>query len=248
MLYLAAFTALLSRYDAAGGEDLVVGTPSANRTRQETEGLVGLFVNPLLLRADLSGDPTVRELLARTRQTVLGAFAHAEAPFERLIELLQTRRFQVNFLYANAFLQPVRLPDLEWLPQDPASGGAMYEWDASVIEDAGGVRLSIEYNADLFDAPTVDRVLAGYEVFLAAVVAPGGLEISVRRLPLAPVPGEPAATKLRARRGRLPQASAEWVGRFFEPSRRRCPAPRAYRRRVTDREPPRRGCANGSGG
>ncbi len=216
MLYLAAFTALLSRYDAGGGEDIVIGTPSANRSRAEIEGLVGLFVNPLLLRVDLSSDPTFRELLACTRLTVLGAFEHAEAPFERLIEELQTRRFQVNFLYASAFLQPVRLSDLELLPQDPASGGAMYEWDASVIEDAAGVRLSIEYNADLFEAATVDRALADYEAFLVAVAAPAGLETPVRRLPLAPV--QSSSTVLHAPRGRLPRSDAEWVERFFEPA------------------------------
>ncbi len=216
MLYLAAFTVLLARYDARGGEDILVGTPSANRGRAEIEGLVGLFVNPLLLRADLSGDPTFRELLGRVRQTVLGAFEHAEAPFERLIEELQSRRFQVNFLYASAFLQPVRLPDLELLPQDPASGGAMYEWDASVIEDRQGVRLSIEYNADRFDAATVDRVLADYEALLAGVAAPDGMETPVRRLPLASASDASAGTRLIATRARLPQASAGWVERFLE--------------------------------
>ena len=249
MLYLAAFTVLLSRYDANGAEDLVVGTPSANRHRAEVEGLVGLFVNPLLLRADLSGDRTFRELLARTRQTVLGAFAHAEAPFERLIEALQTRRFQINFAYANALLQPVRLSDLELLPQDPASGGATYEWDATVVEDAAGVRLSIEYNADLFDAATVDRVLADYEAILAAVAAPAGMETPIRRLPLAPAP---TADTLIASLGRLPSSDAEWVERFFEPAGDGCrsdrTAPRAGVRPSAHREPPRRGCADGSGG
>ncbi len=217
MLFLAAFTVLLSRYDARGGEDILVGTPSANRTRAELEGLVGLFVNPLLLRADLSGDPTFRELLGRVRGTVLAAFEHAEAPFERLIEALQTRRFQVNFLYASAFLKPTRLTDLEMLPQDPASGGAMYEWDASVIEDAGGVRLGIEYSADLFDAATVDRALADYEAILAGVAAPGGLETKVRRLPLASRPDAGTGTALLASRWRLTPASADWTARFLAP-------------------------------
>ncbi len=216
MLFLAAFTVLLSRYDARGGEDILVGTPSANRTRAELEGLVGLFVNPLLLRADLSGDPTFRELLGRVRGTVLAAFEHAEAPFERLIEALQTRRFQVNFLYASAFLKPARLPDLEMLPQDPASGGAMYEWDASVIEDAGGVRLGIEYSADLFDAATVDRALADYEAILAGVAAPGGLETKVRRLPLASRPDAGRGTALLASRWRLTPASGDWTARFLK--------------------------------
>ena len=213
MLYLAAFTVLLSRYDAGGGEDLLVGTPSANRSRAEIEGIVGLFVNPLLLRVDLAGDPTFGELLARVRGTVLAAFDHAEAPFERVIEEMQSRRLQVNFLYGSAFLRPERPAGLEILPLDPPSGGAMYEWDASVIEDARGVRLSIEYNADRFDAATVDRVLADYESLLAGIAAPEGIRTRVRRLGLAAA-ASPAGNALLAQRWRMPQVSARWVEQF----------------------------------
>ena len=218
MLYLAAFTILLSRYDANGGEDILIGTPSANRGRAEVEGLVGLFVNPLLLRVDLSGDPTFRALLGRVRQTVLGAFAHGEAPFERLIEELQSRRIQINFLYASAFLQPARLTDLELMPLDPASGGAMYEWDASVIEDAEGLRVGIEYDADRFDAATLDRVLVDYETLLAGIAAPDGLDGKVWQLPLAPSPVVSEETALVAQRQRMTPSSAGWVERFLKRS------------------------------
>lgn len=216
MLYLAAFTILLSRYDANGGEDVLIGTPSANRGRAEIEGLVGLFVNPLLLRADLSGDPTFREFFTRVRQTVLGAFEHGEAPFERLIEELQSRRLQVNFLYANAFLQPARLTDLELLPQDPASGGAMYEWDASVIEDAEGVRVGIEYNADRFDAATLDRVLVDYEALLAGIAAPDGIDRKIWRMPLGTLPDAVVTPPSVARPQRIPRVCADWAEQLLK--------------------------------
>src|SRR5205807_3706128 len=107
MTLLASFQALLARY--TGQEDIVVGTTVANRTRAETEGLVGFFLNTLALRGDLSGDPTFRELLARARETALGAYAHQDLPFEKLVEELHPQRnlshspiFQVALVLQNA--------------------------------------------------------------------------------------------------------------------------------------------------
>ena len=105
---------------------------------------------------------------------VLEEYEHAAAPFEKLVEELQPRRLQVNFLYQNAFVQPARLPDLELTPVETGSPGALFEWMAAAIEDAGGTTLSIEYNADLFDAATIDGVLASYEHLLAAVASADG--------------------------------------------------------------------------
>src|SRR5262249_19060644 len=90
MVLLAAFQAVLGRH--SGQEDVSVGTPVAGRGRAETEGLIGPFINPLVLRTDLSGDPTFAELLARVRQTCLGAYAHQDVPFERLVEELRPQR------------------------------------------------------------------------------------------------------------------------------------------------------------
>ena len=213
MLYLTVFAALLSRYDANGGEDILIGTPSANRTRAEIEGVVGLFVNPLLLRLDLAGRPAFGELLARVRRSVLGAFEHAEAPFERVIEELESRRLQVNFQYANAPLRPVRAAGLEMRPQDPPSGGAMYEWDATVIEDDRGVRMGIEYDAGLFDAATVERALADYEMLLTTVAAPDGIAADLRRVALT----MPSGNGLRAQRWRMPVESGRWADPFLKP-------------------------------
>ncbi len=212
MLYLAAFAALLSRYDANGGEDILIGTPSANRSRAEIEGIVGLFVNPLLLRLDLAGRPAFGELLSRVRRSVLAAFEHTEAPFERVVEELASRRLQVNFQYANAPLRPVRAGGVEFTRQDPPSGGAMYEWDATVLEDEhGSVRMGIEYDAGLFDAATVDRALADYEKLLIAFAAPDGMVVDARQVALT----EPVGNILHATRGRMSASSGAWAEPFL---------------------------------
>src|SRR6185503_6153902 len=123
MALFAGFAALLQRY--TGQSDLPIGTPVAGRTRAELEPLVGLLVNTLVLRADLDGSPSARALLGRVRETALGALAHQDVPFDRLVEHLQPRRstahtplFQVMFILQNAPLPSVSLPGLEVVPLD----------------------------------------------------------------------------------------------------------------------------------
>ncbi len=216
MLFLAAFSILLGRYGRQ--ENVLVSTPSANRPRSELEDLIGLFVNPLLLRLDLAGGPTFRAYLGRVRGTVLGAFEHADVPFEKIIEELPPRRLQANFLYQRPFVQSVRLPDLDLTPLPQTASGSLFEWSAAATEDGDHIRLSLEYNADLFEAGTIDRVLASFESLLVAVVAPGGADLPVTRLPLAAEPEQAAAPArmLRADRWRMTADTGRWVELCFD--------------------------------
>jgi amino acid adenylation domain-containing protein len=164
MVALATFALMLERY--TGQDDVVVGTNIANRNRREVEGLIGFFVNNLVLRADLSGDPTFRELLARVRTVCLGAYAHQDLPFERLVEELQPVRdpsrsplFQAMLVLQNTPKAMIELPGLELttLPLD----GLIAKFDLTlfVAEDEDGLELLFEYNTDLFEGATIDRML-----------------------------------------------------------------------------------------
>src|SRR5262245_1560380 len=131
MTLLAAFTVLLSRY--SGQEEIVVGTPIANRNRAEIEPLIGCFVNTLVLRTDLRGDPTFRQLLTRVKEVTLGAYEHQDLPFEKLVEELQPERdlstpplCQVMFVLQNAPLAEVVLGEVELTPIAVESGVAKF--------------------------------------------------------------------------------------------------------------------------
>ncbi|HYO12562.1 MAG TPA: amino acid adenylation domain-containing protein, partial [Thermoanaerobaculia bacterium] len=171
---LAAFQGLLSRL--TGQEDLTVGSPVANRNRAETEGLIGFFVNTLVLRGDLSGDPGFGELLARTRESALGAYAHQDLPFEKLVAELQPERdlahsplFQVMLIVQN-FPGAAREG---WRLSAPPGGQGTAKFDLTLSfgTTEGGRVVLAEYRRDLFDAPTVDRLLGCFTTLLAAAVA-----------------------------------------------------------------------------
>ncbi|MBA3711242.1 MAG: amino acid adenylation domain-containing protein [Pyrinomonadaceae bacterium] len=178
MTMLAAFQILLSRY--TNQEDIVVGSPIAGRNRAETEGLIGYFINMLALRTDLSGDPTFRELLGRVREVALGAYAHQDMPFEKLVEELQSGRdigrhpvFQVMFAVQNT---PQQAPELSKLALRPLklegdSGTAKFDLALFVVEAAEGLRAVVEYSTDLFEAATITRMLGHFEQLLAGIVA-----------------------------------------------------------------------------
>ncbi len=219
MLTLAAFGVLLGRY-TGGQEDLLVATSTANRPREELENVIGLFVNPLLLRLDLAGAATFGEVLDRVRSVVLEAFENSDVPFEKLLEELQPRRLQVNFLCQQDFVRAERWGDLEMTAEEPGSGGAVYEWNVIVLEDAAGLRLHCEYNTELFDAASIDRVLADYEALLAAVAAPGGLDKAVARLPLvvSSVGTASEETSLLVDWWRLSDTSLPWLREHFAAS------------------------------
>lgn len=187
MLLLACFQAQLSRY--AGQDEVVVGTPIANRVDAELEPLIGFFVNTLVLRTNLSGDPTFRELLARVKEVTLGAYANQDVPFERLVEELQPERrvtrtpfFQVAFVLQNAPMQPLRLPELTitLLPLD--NGTAKFDLTLNLRESDEGLTAALEYNTDIFECATARQLLEHFGVLLAGVAKDPDLPVS--RVPL----------------------------------------------------------------
>ncbi|MFJ8579614.1 amino acid adenylation domain-containing protein [Micromonospora sp. NPDC093277] len=163
MTLLAAFQVLLHRYSREN--DIVVGVPVANRNRPEIERLIGYFVNTLALRTDLSGDPSFRELVGRVRQTCLGAFAHQELPFERLVEELAPRRdlsrspiFQVHFIFQNIPMPEFDVPGLRLEPVDVESATARFDLELQVFDRPDGLTGWFEYNTDLFEPATIERM------------------------------------------------------------------------------------------
>lgn len=168
MTLIAVFGALLCRY--SGQERIVAGTPIAGRNRAELEPLIGFFVNTLVIGIDLSGDPTFRQLLARVRETVVGAFANQDVPFERLVEELQPERslsylpiFQVMFSLQQGRQEELRLPGLELSSIAGEMGSAKFDLTAGFADIGGRLSSSFEYNTDLFDETTVVRMLCHLE-------------------------------------------------------------------------------------
>ena len=176
MTLLAAFQTLLHRY--SGLEDIAVGTPIANRNRVEIEKLIGFFINTLVMRSDLSGNPSFRQLLLRVRDVALGAYAHQDLPFEKLVETLQPERhlgptplFQVMFLLQNAPVAAMKFAGIELTPVEVAMGAAKCDLLLAMEEGAEGLLTAIEYNTDLFEAATIERMLAHLRLLLEAIVA-----------------------------------------------------------------------------
>ncbi len=188
MVLLAAWSVLLSRYSGQG--EIVVGSPVAGRTRRELEGSVGLFVNTLPLRVDLAGDPAFRALLARVRETTLGAFQHPDLPFEKLVEALAPERslghsplFQVLFSLQTARQPAPALAGLEVSRLDIAEqDSAKFDLTMLLRESPGGLAAMLEYRTDLFDAATVRRMLDHYQLLLEGIAADPAQRISA--LPL----------------------------------------------------------------
>jgi amino acid adenylation domain-containing protein len=187
MALLAGFQALLHRY--TGRLDVVVGTPVAGRDRLETENLIGFFLNTLVMRADLGGDPDVPELLRRTREMAVGAYAHQDLPFEKLVEELAPERnlshaplFQVMLVFQSA---PRELPEYHGVTFSPVeldTDSAKFDLTLNARETPGGIVLSWLYNRDLFDAATIARLSDHLETLLAGAVAEPARRLS--ELPL----------------------------------------------------------------
>jgi amino acid adenylation domain-containing protein len=176
MTLLAGFQLLLSRY--CGQEDVAVGTVIANRRRAQTEGLIGFFANTLVMRTDLSGDPSFTELLGRVREVTLGAYAHQDLPFERLVEELAPRRdlsrtplFQVSLVLQNTPQENLRLGNLSLQKVVPEPGQAKFDVTLALEESPGGVTGSMEYASELFDAGTIERMKGHLSIILERVAS-----------------------------------------------------------------------------
>jgi amino acid adenylation domain-containing protein len=198
MTLLSAFKILLHYYTSR--DDILIGTPIAGRNRLEIEGLVGFFVNTLVLRTDLSGDPDFPEVLRRVREVCLGAYAHQDLPFERLVEELHLARnlscnpvFQVMFVLQNAQVGIFELPGLTLTPLNMDSGTAHFDLTLNVVDTGHKLVVTIAYNTDLFDAPSISRMLQHYKTLLENVCA-----ATNRRLSQLQILSEPEQQQLRS--------------------------------------------------
>ncbi|PHM06521.1 non-ribosomal peptide synthetase [Nostoc sp. 'Peltigera malacea cyanobiont' DB3992] len=183
---LAAFQALLYRYTQQ--EDIAIGSPIANRNRSEIEGLIGFFVNSLVLRTDLSGNPTFRELLSRVKEVALGAYSHQDLPFEKLVEELHPERnlnqnplFQVVFALQNAPMTALELPSLNLSPLPFETETTRFDlefhlWEPNTqnglwADSSEGISGFVIYSTDLFDDVTITRMLGHFQILLEGIVA-----------------------------------------------------------------------------
>jgi len=175
MVMLASFYVLLYRY--TGQQDILVGTPIANRNRSEIEGLIGFFVNTLVFRGDLTGRPSFQELLQRVKNDTTESYSHQDLPFEKLVEELSPARdtsrspiFQVMFDYINTPMEDVELPGLTLSGYDVEIEGARFDLTLFVEERNDQLTGSLEYNKDLFEKPTIIKMLTHYQQILKSVV------------------------------------------------------------------------------
>lgn len=175
MILFAAFQLLLARY--SGQEDFLIGTPVANRNRTEFESLIGFLVNMLALRADLSGTPTLRELLRRVRSTVSDAYIYQDLPFEHLVSILQPERdlsrsplFQVMFNMQELAWVETQLAGLEVQTQDLERGSAKYDLTLAMVDGQETLYGVIEYCTDLFEHTSIERMVEHFRALLQAML------------------------------------------------------------------------------
>ena len=176
MLLLAAFQVLLSRY--TDREDIAVGTPIANRNRGEIEGLIGFFANTLVLRTNLEGNPSFRELLQRVRELTLAAYTHQDLPFEKLVEELKVERhlnhnplFDVMFTLETNSGEELKLPGLTLSYLEAENETAIFDLILSIGETETGLTGAIRYSTELFKQSTIERMIGHLETLLAAITA-----------------------------------------------------------------------------
>jgi hypothetical protein len=187
-LSLAALKVLMAHH--TNQTDIYVGTLLAGRDRVELESLIGLFINTVILRTDLSGNPTFMELLAREQQTVQEALAHQDLHFQQVVESLRLKRdpnrptvYSINFIYQRDFVKPLRFGGLSMEPVPSKSPGAIYDLNFFMVRRSDGWRLSCEYDVDLYDGTTVNRLIAQLRYLLTQVAANPDRHISEFEFP-----------------------------------------------------------------
>jgi non-ribosomal peptide synthetase component F len=175
MTLLAAYQTLLYRY--SGQEDISVGSPIANRNRAEIENLIGCFLNVIVLRTDMSGNPSFRELLSRVREVTTAAYAHQDVPYEKVIDELAPARdlshaqlIQATFTFQNSPMDSVEMSDLTMDPFEIDSGMVEYDVSLMISGDASGLGGLMIYNRDLFDASTIRQMLNHFQMILEEAV------------------------------------------------------------------------------
>ncbi|HKQ76261.1 MAG TPA: amino acid adenylation domain-containing protein, partial [Blastocatellia bacterium] len=183
MVLLATFQTLLYRY--SGQQDIAVGTPIAGRNRRETEGLIGFFLNTLVLRTNLNGDPRFSELLQQVREVALGAYAHQELPFEKLVEELRPQRdtsrtplFQVMFVLHNAPQRRLELSGVNLEPFGIDSKTSLFDLMLAMTDSQESLSGYFEYNSDLFEPQTIIRMQRHFVRLLEAVASDSHQRIS----------------------------------------------------------------------
>jgi len=187
MTMLTAFKTLLYRY--TGQTDILVGSPIASRNRSEIEPLIGFFVNVLVLRTNLDGEPSFRKLLSQVKSTALAAYVHQDLPFEKLVQELQPERdlsynplIQVMFVLQNVPLPTPKLSDISITGQEGYSGTAKFDLTLLMEDTQEGLVATAEYNTDLFNADTITRMLRHFQTSLEGIVA--NPDQSIADLPL----------------------------------------------------------------
>jgi non-ribosomal peptide synthetase component F len=187
MTLMSAFNVLL--YRTSNQTDLIVATGIANRKWVEIESLIGFFVNTLMLRVDLSGSPTFREVLERVRKVTLEAYAHQDVPLEKLVQELQIKRdpsrhpiTQIALTLHNSPVPVLELSGLSMEPLEVDLGTAKFDLELFISEANDSLNCRLEYNADLFDAAGAARILRQFETLLESIAAQPGARISTLEL------------------------------------------------------------------
>jgi hypothetical protein len=187
-LSLAALKMLIAHY--AGQHDVYVGTLLAGRDRVELEPLIGAFINTIILRTDLSGDPTFLDLLARVQRTVEEGMAHQDLHFQQVVEALRLKPdpnrptvYSINFIYQRDFVKPLQFAGINMTPVPSKSPGAIYDLNFFMVQRSDGWRLSCEYNCDMYEAAAVNRMIGQMRHLLEQIVAHPARKLSKFQFP-----------------------------------------------------------------